>query len=108
MNDVSDDAVFRQDAEVVDFARTECAEKRALERRTPCLCVLRVIRCGLLEIRVIPTSTARIRPIPLVRKTKNRAAFLSRTNTSTPNPDHGKLLGRATEMSRSAVLWRKR
>jgi hypothetical protein len=33
--------------------RAECAEKRALERHTPCLRASRVIGCHLLEIRVI-------------------------------------------------------
>src|SRR6266566_5573007 len=49
-DDISDHAVVRQGAEVVDLARAGCAEKRALERGAPCRCALRGIGCNFLEI----------------------------------------------------------
>jgi hypothetical protein len=50
---MADDAFVRQGGEVLALARAGCAEKRALERHTPCLRALRVIGCDLLEIDVI-------------------------------------------------------
>ena len=53
IDDLGDDAVVHQGAELVAFPQTGCAEKRALEGRVPHLRALRVIRCNLLEIDVI-------------------------------------------------------
>src|SRR5439155_21455668 len=67
IDDISDDAVVHQGAELVALAEAGCAEKRALERRTPCLCVLRVIGCNLLEICVIYEDAAHP-SVPLLRE----------------------------------------
>jgi hypothetical protein len=65
---MADDAFVRQGGEVLALARAGCAEKRTLERHTPCLRALRVIGCNLLEIYVIYEHAAN-RLFPFFEKT---------------------------------------
>src|SRR5258708_652733 len=86
IDDLADDAGIHQGAGLVALPEAGCAEKRAFERHTPCLRILRVIGCNLLEICVTYEDAAHP-SVPLLRE-NNTPHFPSRTNPQKPTTNH--------------------